>query len=68
MAVVPDAITLNVLLSDCASTRCIEYCIYVNMYHVSVQGIDEHMINVHYYYYNVVMLPVQSKVCASVTW
>ena len=20
------------------------------MYHVSVQGIDEHMINVHYYY------------------
>ena len=46
---------------------CVEYCIYVNIYHVSVQGIDEHMINVHYYYYNV-MLPVQSKVCASVTW
>ena len=21
------------------------------MYHVSIQGIDEHMINVHYYYY-----------------
>ena len=21
------------------------------MYHVSAQGIDEHMINVHYYYY-----------------
>ena len=29
---------------------CIEYCIYVNMYHVSVQGIDERMVNVHYYY------------------
>ena len=32
---------------------CIEYHIYVNMYHVSAQGIDEHMINVHYYYYSV---------------
>ena len=21
------------------------------MYHVTVQGVDEHMINVHYYYY-----------------
>ena len=21
------------------------------MYHVSAQGVDEHMINVHYYYY-----------------
>ena len=30
---------------------CIEYCIYVNMYHVSAQGVDECMINVHYYYY-----------------
>ena len=30
---------------------CIEYCIQVNMYHVSVQGIDKHVINVHYYYY-----------------
>ena len=31
---------------------CIEYhSIYVNMYHVSTQGIDERMINVHYYYY-----------------
>ena len=29
----------------------IEYCIWVNIYHVSAQGIDEHMINVHYYYY-----------------
>ena len=25
--------------------------IYVNMYHVSAQGVDERMINVHYYYY-----------------
>ena len=23
----------------------------VNMYHVSAQGVDERMINVHYYYY-----------------
>ena len=22
------------------------------MYHVSAQGVDEHMINVHYYYYS----------------
>ena len=25
------------------------------MYHVSAQGIDERMINVHYYYYNAFM-------------
>ena len=31
---------------------CIEYCTQVNMYHVSTQGIDEHMINVHYYDYH----------------
>ena len=31
---------------------CIEYHIQVNMYHVSTQGVDERMINVHYYYYN----------------
>ena len=29
---------------------CIEYHIYVDMYHVSAQGVDERMINVHYYY------------------
>ena len=29
----------------------IEYCILVNMYYVSAQGVDERMINVHYYYY-----------------
>ena len=29
----------------------IEYHIQVNMYHVSAQGVDERMINVHYYYY-----------------
>ena len=28
---------------------CIEYHIQVNMYHVSAQGVDEHMINVYYY-------------------
>ena len=31
---------------------CIEYHVQVNMYHVSVQGIDERMINVHYCYYD----------------
>ena len=30
---------------------CIEYHIQVNMYHVSAQGVDERIINVHYYYY-----------------
>ena len=30
---------------------CIEYHIKVIMYHVSAQGVDERMINVHYYYY-----------------
>ena len=29
---------------------CIEYHIWVNMCHVSAQGVDERMINVHYYY------------------
>ena len=29
---------------------CIEYCVWVNMYHVSAQGVDECMINVRYYY------------------
>ena len=29
---------------------CIEYHIEVNMYHVRAQGVDERMINVHYYY------------------
>ena len=30
---------------------CIEHHIYVNMYHANAQGVDDHMINVHYYYY-----------------
>ena len=30
---------------------CTEYHIQVNMYYVSAQGVDERMINVHYYYY-----------------
>ena len=30
---------------------CVEYYIYVNMYHMSAQGVDERMINAHYYYY-----------------
>ena len=29
---------------------CIGYCIQVNMYDVNAQGVDESMINVHYYY------------------
>ena len=27
------------------------------MYHVSAQGVDEHVISVHYYYYSGVTLP-----------
>ena len=30
---------------------CTECHIWVDMYHVSAQGVDEHMISVHYYYY-----------------
>ena len=30
---------------------CIGYHIWVNMYHVSAQGSDERIVNVHYYYY-----------------
>ena len=30
---------------------CIEYHIYVNIYNVSAQGVNERMINVHYYNY-----------------
>ena len=29
---------------------CVEYHIQVNIYYVSAQGVDEGMINVHYYY------------------
>ena len=29
---------------------CIKYCTKVNMYHVSAQGVDERMLNVHNYY------------------
>ena len=34
---------------------CTEYHISVNMYHVSAQGVDERMINVHYYYYSFIL-------------
>ena len=27
------------------------------MYHVSIQGVDEHMINVHYYYIIIINSP-----------
>ena len=30
------------------------------MYHVSAQGIDERMINVHYYYYYVISVAIGS--------
>ena len=29
---------------------CVEYRVYVNMYHVSAQGVDAGIMNVHYYY------------------
>ena len=60
----------NVCLPACAHVTCIsrtlfcmciEYCVEINVYHVSArilhkcieyaQGIHEHIINVHYYYY-----------------
>ena len=31
---------------------CIEYHIWVNVYHVSAQGVDKRMINVYYYYFS----------------
>ena len=39
---------------------CIEYHIQVNMYHVSAQGVDERMINVHYYYQWEIKAVIQS--------
>ena len=40
------------------------------MYHVSAQGVDERMINVHYYYYHetVGQSPATSHCCRSVTF
>ena len=39
------------------------------MYHVSAQGIDERMINVHYYYYQPTALPLgQSGSLMSITF
>ena len=40
---------MSIVLVGTVLYMCIEYCIQVNMYHVSVQGVDERMINVHYY-------------------
>ena len=39
------------------------------MYHVSAQGVDEHMINVHYYYYmnDWIKQPVGQVINQSVT-
>ena len=48
-------VCLIILYVDCFGRTvlymCIEYHIQVNMCHVSAQGVDEHMINVHYCYY-----------------
>ena len=47
---------------------CREYHIQVNMYDVSAQGVDECMINVHYYYY-LFILNVRTAVDAcDCTW
>ena len=32
------------------------------MYHVSAQGIDERMINVHYYYYILTSVPLRENI------
>ena len=34
-----------------------QYHIWVNMYHVSAQGVDERMISVHYYFYLFFIFP-----------
>ena len=34
----------------------IEYHIWVNMYRVSAQGVDERMVNVHYFYISFIKL------------
>ena len=41
------------------------------MYHVSAQGVDERMINVHYYYYNTVpFFPTLEfyRICTRYSW
>ena len=47
---------------------CIEYHIQVNMYDVSAQGVDEHVLNVphHFYYYYYLCVCVCVCVCACV--
>ena len=30
---------------------CAEYCVYVNMYHVTTKGVEERRINYYYYYF-----------------
>ena len=37
------------------------------MYHVSAQGIDEHMINIHYCYYYYYLIKLSFKPLAEVT-
>ena len=40
---------------------CIEDHVYVNMYYVSDQGVDERMINVHYCYYTIILSAVRFR-------
>ncbi len=37
---------------------CIEYHIEVNMHHVSAQGVDERIINVHNYYHCILIISI----------
>ena len=37
------------------------------MYHVSAQGVDEHIINVHYYYYCLILSPPASPILPPMT-
>ena len=45
---------------------CIEYHIWINMYDVSTQGVDEHMINVHYDYYLKRLITMKKEHCVRV--
>ena len=52
---------------------CIEYHMKVNINHVSAQSIDEHRINVHYYYYDMPVFELghtsmRARTCRYLSW
>ena len=40
----------------------VDSCVYVNMYHVSAQGVNDCMTDVHYYYYFIMSAVSHSSV------